>query len=130
MELEAEPKVLWVSRPTNSVRLTAQPQYPEGWARYTCKLASFNAVSPGGGRAGVVAINPRTPAQRRSTDGPLGTRGRSRHRHTRFHLLDEALDRESVPLSEVINAGGVLDELVGPADAHDGCRDILFAEQF
>ena len=47
-----------------------------------------------------------------------------------FDLRGDLRGGEAVFLAQILDGAGVLDELVGPADAHDRRGDVLFVEQF
>jgi hypothetical protein len=60
------------------------------------------------------------PGHARSDDGA---------RLTPLHLGNEVFDRQPVLATQSVDAGPVLDELVGPADPDDGRLDLAFGEQ-
>ena len=47
-----------------------------------------------------------------------------------FDPREDVLRREAVFLAQIIHACGMFDELIGPADAHNGRRNMLLVEQF
>src|ERR1041385_546034 len=46
-----------------------------------------------------------------------------------FHFGQDVLDGQTIFLPEVFDVGGVLDELIGPANLHDGSGNSFFVEE-